>query len=209
MIRSSRLFPLINCSLNRSLYEVCSFISLFFGVFLLLFCLLLVPDFRTRILGDWACPVSNWCTFYSNSWGAVEYWPNDHQTMLLNFFTPHHSLLLYSAFFYNPRVSWIVNLSDSNRNRCIGSRISFIYSIRLRDPPQSFVLLSFLLFFFGHALAVSFDCFLLFFFLSWVPALLDVCNHPPVWPYSANCNDRWWRMIAPNFCNLRFRRNRQ
>lgn len=99
MIRSSRLFPLINCSLNRSLYEVCSFISLFFGVFLLLFCLLLVPDFRTRILGDWACPVSNWCTFYSNSWGAVEYWPNDHQTMLLNFFTPHHSLLLYSAFF--------------------------------------------------------------------------------------------------------------
>lgn len=124
-----------------------------------------MPDFRTRILGDWACPVSNWCTFYSNSWGAVEYWPNDHQTMLLNFFTPHHSLLLYSAFFYNPRVSWIVNLSDSNRNRCIGSRISFIYSIRLRDPPQSFVLLSFLLFFFGHALAVSFGCFLFVFFL--------------------------------------------
>lgn len=161
-----------------------------------------MPDFRTRILGDWACPVSNWCTFYSNSWGAVEYWPNDHQTMLLNFFTPHHSLLLYSAFFYNPRVSWIVNLSDSNRNRCIGSRISFIYSIRLRDPPQSFVLLSFLFFFLGmhwpFHLIVS-CCFFSCreFRLYWMSAIIR--QFGPIRPTAMTDDDGWLRRISVTF----------
>lgn len=202
MIRSSRLFPLINCSLNRSLYEVCSFISLFFLCF---------SPFILSSFGAWfsnedigRLGVSRFKLMHvlfqllGGRWVLTKR-PSDNALELLY---PPSFFAFILSFFYNPRVSWIVNLSDSNRNRCIGSRISFIYSIRLRDPPQSFVLLSFLLFFLGmhwpFHLIVS-CCFFSCreFRLFWMSAIIR--QFGPIRPTAMTDDDGWLRRISVTF----------
>lgn len=203
MIRSSRLFPLINCSLNRSLYEVCSFISLFFLCF---------SPFILSSFGAWfsnedigRLGVSRFKLMHvlfqllGGRWVLTKR-PSDNALELLY---PPSFFAFILSFFYNLRVSWIVNLSDSNRNRCIGSRISFIYSIRLRDPPQSFVLLSFLLFFFWACIGRFIWLFLVLFFscrefrLYWMSAIIR--QFGPIRPTAMTDDDGWLRRISVTF----------